>query len=305
MATSAHVAPAGAGEWHPLDRRARGRGLWRQARVSWPLASPAPAVRVGVSTHLTAFRGTPRLTRPRAWPGSHRGRLASGVTAQPIAELIAGENLRWRRVHGERRDARVRRADCAAMRVTPALDHRQPRLSPEIWLLAERESGSQPKTRFFYVNLPATAASPNWCALHISGGRLSNSIRAQVRAWPRSLRRAHLPGLAPSRRPDGGRIQLPTGRASAPRPASDLSARARHCPRDLHRVSLRPATSLPQTHEARAATKKMPDRVCGYAPRDDRGARGGAFVLSAWTRGGHARGPGGFRHSVGGVPTDG
>jgi SRSO17 transposase len=130
------------------DKRAF-RGLLHRLRLPYA---------VGVSMHLTAFRGTPRLTAPRTWPGSHRRRLAAGVTAQPIAELIAHENLPWRRVQWRnRRGARVRRAECAAMRVTPAMDHRQPRLTPEIWLLAEREVGSQPKTRFFYVNLPATA----------------------------------------------------------------------------------------------------------------------------------------------------
>lgn len=44
------------------------------------------------------------------------------------------------------------------MRVTPAIDHRHPRLPPEIWLLAEREIGPRSKTRFYYVHLPPTAA---------------------------------------------------------------------------------------------------------------------------------------------------
>ena len=144
------------------DKRAF-RGLLHRLRLPYA---------VGVSTHLTAFRGTPRLTGPRAWPGSHRRRLVAGVTARPIAELIASEDLRWRRVQWRnRRAAQVRSADCAAMRVTPALDHRQPRLSPEIWLLAEREGGSQPKTRFFYVNLPATAS-------------LAELVRFAHQRWP-------------------------------------------------------------------------------------------------------------------------
>lgn len=131
------------------DKRAF-RGLLHRLRLPYA---------VGVSTHLTAFRGSPRLTQPRALPGSHRRRLAPGVTARPIAELVANEKLRWRRVQWRNRHgARMRPAECAAMRVTPALDHRQPRLSPEIWLLVEREVGSTAKTRFFYVNLPATAS---------------------------------------------------------------------------------------------------------------------------------------------------
>jgi SRSO17 transposase len=131
------------------DKRAF-RGILHRLQLPYAL---------GVSTHLTAFRGTPRLTAPRTLPGSHRPRLAPGVRAWPITDLIANENLRWRRVQWRnRRDAPPRHAVCAAMRITPALDHRQPRLSPEIWLLAERESGTQPKTRYFYVNLPATAS---------------------------------------------------------------------------------------------------------------------------------------------------
>jgi SRSO17 transposase len=144
------------------DKRAF-RGILHRLRLPYA---------VGVSTHLTAFRGTPRLIGPRTWPGSHRRRLAAGMTARPIAELLTSEDLRWRRVQWRNRpDARVRSALCAAIRVTPALDHRQPRLSPEIWLLAEREGGSQPKTRFFYVNLPATAS-------------LAELVRFAHQRWP-------------------------------------------------------------------------------------------------------------------------
>lgn len=144
------------------DKRAF-RGLLHRLRLPYA---------VGVSTHLTAFRGTPRLTAPRASPGPHRRRLAAGVRAAPIAELIANENLRWRRVRWRnRRDARPRYADCAAMRITPALDSRQPRLLPEIWLLAERERAAQPKTRYFYVNLPKTAS-------------LAELVRFAHQRWP-------------------------------------------------------------------------------------------------------------------------
>ena len=42
--------------------------------------------------------------------------------------------------------------------MTPAIDHRHPRLSPEIWLVAEREAGPRPRIRFYYVNLPRSAS---------------------------------------------------------------------------------------------------------------------------------------------------
>ena len=38
---------------------------------------------LGVSSHLTACAGTPRLQEPRALAGSHRTRVAPGVTARP------------------------------------------------------------------------------------------------------------------------------------------------------------------------------------------------------------------------------
>ena len=114
---------------------------------------------VGVSTHLTAFLGTPRLQAPRSTPGPHKRHLAPGVAARPITDLMAAARPRWRCVRWRnRRSARQWTADCAAIRVTPALDHRHPRLSPEIWLLAEREVGPRSTTRFYYVNLPRTAS---------------------------------------------------------------------------------------------------------------------------------------------------
>jgi SRSO17 transposase len=125
------------------------RGLLHRLRLPYA---------VGVSSHLIAFAGTPRLTAPRAAPGSHQRRLAPGAAARPIAELMAAARPRWRRVRWRNRPGgRPRTAECAAIRVTPAIDHRHPRLPPEIWLLAERDVAPRAKTRFFYVNLPSTA----------------------------------------------------------------------------------------------------------------------------------------------------
>ena len=177
------------------DKRAF-RGLLHRLRLPYA---------VGVSTHLTAFRGTPRLTGPRAWPGSHRGRLAAGVAARPIAELVASADLRWRRVQWRnRREARVRRAECAAMRVTPALDHRQPRLSPEFGSSPTR--GRLPaQNRFFYINLPEGGLA-TLVALRASAG---NPIEQQYSESESasSLRRTHLSGRHITSS-DGHRLQL-------------------------------------------------------------------------------------------------
>jgi len=114
---------------------------------------------VGVSQHLRAFLGTPHVRGSRSAPGSHRRRLVAGETACTFADLLAAAAPRWRHIRWRNRhDGREWSAHCTAIRVTPTLDHRHPRLSPEIWLLAERERRAGAKPRFHYVNLPPTAS---------------------------------------------------------------------------------------------------------------------------------------------------
>lgn len=114
---------------------------------------------VGVSTHVKAFRGIPRLRGPRDLPGKHTTRLAAGVRAYKVNELITRAAPRWRRVRWRnRRDGQQWSVDCTAIRVTPNIDYRAPRLPPEIWLLAEREVSPTGRTRYYFVNLPATAS---------------------------------------------------------------------------------------------------------------------------------------------------
>ena len=117
---------------------------------------------VGVSSHVTVFfPGTPRLI----WRASpHHGRprkhptLAPGIQAQSVAKLAARQT-RWRRISWRnRREARQWTVECTALRVTPAHDWRHRRLVPEVWLLCERDLGDSPRTKFYFVNLPATAS---------------------------------------------------------------------------------------------------------------------------------------------------
>lgn len=112
---------------------------------------------VGVSSHLTAFVGTPRVRPPRA--GEKYPKLIGDLKARPISDVVHASRQRWHRIRWRNRTgARQRTADCLAVRVTPAIDHRHPRLSPEIWLLAQRDVGERGKTKFYFVNLPATAS---------------------------------------------------------------------------------------------------------------------------------------------------
>jgi SRSO17 transposase len=131
------------------------RGLLHRLRLPYA---------VGISSHLTVFLGTPPLQAPRPTP---RGRprkhpaLAAGVQTRPLAEAIVAAHARWRRIRWRNRpEARQWTVDCVAIRVTPAVDCRHRRLTPEIWLLAERDVGETPRTKFYFVNLPATASLP-------------------------------------------------------------------------------------------------------------------------------------------------
>jgi len=50
------------------------------------------------------------------------------------------------------------RARFCEIRVTPAHDWRERRLAPEVWLLCERDRGSEPRTKYFLVHLPSSAS---------------------------------------------------------------------------------------------------------------------------------------------------
>jgi SRSO17 transposase len=117
---------------------------------------------VGISSSHTVFLGTPRLQpsgsstrgRPRKYP-----KLATGAQTYRLGHALVAARGRWRRIRWRNRpDARQWTVDCVALRVTPAVDCRHRRLAPEIWLLAEREVGETPRTKFYFVNLPLTAS---------------------------------------------------------------------------------------------------------------------------------------------------
>jgi SRSO17 transposase len=116
---------------------------------------------VGISSHLTVFRDTPRLTWPPIFrqgrPRKHPA-LAGGVQAVSVAD-IAAAHKRWPRISWRnRREARRWTVQCVAIRVTPAHEWRHRRLAPEVWLLCERDLGDTPRTKYYFVNLPATAS---------------------------------------------------------------------------------------------------------------------------------------------------
>jgi SRSO17 transposase len=156
-----------------LIRRARAAGLhitavladaefgdvtaFRRALHRWGLPYA-----VGVSRHLTVFPGTPAVHVPANPPtGRPRSRLVLASHTAAIAVKALAETLprrAWRRVTWRNGTNRPWAARFAAVRVTPAHDWRDRRLAPEVWLLCEQDLGVTPRTKYFFVDLPATAS---------------------------------------------------------------------------------------------------------------------------------------------------
>jgi SRSO17 transposase len=118
---------------------------------------------LGVSSDLKVFRGTPRLEAPTPLIGKGRPRtrrvLAPGEQTITVAALVAAQPARaWRRVSWRNGTHPPWRAAFLAQRVTPGHDWRGRRLAPEVWVLAERDLGATPRTKYYLVDLPASAS---------------------------------------------------------------------------------------------------------------------------------------------------
>jgi SRSO17 transposase len=156
-----------------LIRRARAAGLqitgvladaefgdvttFRRALHRWGLPYA-----VGVSRHLTVFPGTPAVhVPPSPWTGRPRSQWVLVDDTRPIALSAVALTLpprAWRRVTWRNGANRPWAARFAALRVTPANEWRDRRLAPEVWLLCEQDLGATPRTKYFFINLPATAS---------------------------------------------------------------------------------------------------------------------------------------------------
>ncbi len=121
------------------------------------------AYALGVSSDLKVFLGTPRLAAPAPLIGMGRPRtrrvLAPGEQTITVAALVTAQPARvWRRVSWRNGTNAPWRAAFLALRVTPGHDWRHRRLAPEVWVLAERDLGATPRTKYYLVDLPSTAS---------------------------------------------------------------------------------------------------------------------------------------------------
>ncbi len=126
---------------------------------------------LGISSTLTAFRGTPEIQAPRPVRGPRqrrpRAKLVHPEQAPVAVATLAAElppdawhSITWR--HG---DNPPRSARCAALRVTPAQDWQHGRLAPDVWLLCERPDGPDEKAKYYFINLPGATALADMVAL--------------------------------------------------------------------------------------------------------------------------------------------
>jgi SRSO17 transposase len=157
-----------------LIRRARAAGLQLTAVVADAEFGDITAFRrllhqwrlpyaLGISHHLTVFRGTPAVHIP---PDPRTGRPRSqlvlvnrttdAITVRALALSLPARA--WRRVTWRNGTNPPRAARFAAVRVTPAQEWRNRRLAPEVWLLCEQDLGLTPRIKYYFVNLPPTAS---------------------------------------------------------------------------------------------------------------------------------------------------
>lgn len=120
---------------------------------------------LGISSTLSVFVGSPSLQPPATAAGRPgrphtRPTLPPGVTPRRVAaEVATWPRRQWRIVSWQNAPtARTWRARFAAIRVTPAHAWRQRTQAPEVWLLAERDLGATPRTKYYLVHLPITAS---------------------------------------------------------------------------------------------------------------------------------------------------
>ena len=95
---------------------------------------------LGISSHLTVFR--------EAGP--------SALAVRAVSEQLP--RTAWRVVTWRNGTNRPWKAQFATLRVTPAQRWPHRRRAPAVWLLCERDLGATPRTKYYFVALPATAS---------------------------------------------------------------------------------------------------------------------------------------------------
>lgn len=181
------------------------RAMLHRARLPYAL---------GITSQLSVFCGAAPLQPPPS-PRGCRGRPHTKYTLAPhtpppqrVADLVAAwPAAQWRTVTGRNRPhARSWSARFGAARVTPAHAWQRRPLDPEVWLLAERDRGATPRTKYYLVHLPASAtlrdlvhlAHQRW-AIEQQYLELKSELgfdHFEGRSWPGWQRHAVLTALA-------------------------------------------------------------------------------------------------------------
>ena len=174
---------------------------------------------LGMSSTSHGVSGRADVARPVHPPAASPGppALPAGVTPIAVQALVAS-GPRDSGAHPVAQCVRPRTwtGRFAAARVTPAHAWRQ-QLLPEIWLLAEQDTGARPM-KYYLIDLPAhdLVARARATGAPTLGDR-ATVPGAQGRAGPRSLRRPLAARLEPPRRADGVGVYVSADRTTASR----------------------------------------------------------------------------------------
>jgi hypothetical protein len=219
-----------------------------------------------MSSTLGCLCGRPRSSARRR--GRVVGRpgpadLPAGHTPCSVATLVATwpaaarRSITWRNAPA----ARAWSARFAAQRITPAHAWRRRHRAPEVWLLAERDRGATPRTKYYLVHLPATASPDLSSGSPINAGPSTAVSRTQRRTRPGSLRGPFAAGLQRHVALIAVAYTFCKSNASAACPVTSRSQRPRHPAGSPDRAPVCDAPALPPAH-AQAPASVTADRQC-------------------------------------------
>jgi len=182
-----------------LIRRARAAGLQLTGVVADAELGDITAFRrllhqwrlpyaLGISHHLTVFRGAPAVHIP---PDPRTGRPRSqlvmidrttaAITVRALALSLPARA--WRRMTWRNGTNRPWAARFAALRVTPANEWRNRRLAPEVWLLCEQDLGVTPASSTSSSISLRPRRSSSWFDSRTNDGRSSSNIKSSRPNW--------------------------------------------------------------------------------------------------------------------------
>lgn len=118
---------------------------------------------VAIKSGTSAFDKPPKFVVPgkRGHTGPPRTKMILAKDSpkpKTVAQIARGASARWRKVTWRKGSKSHLRAEFIALRVTPSMKWYRGQQQDECWLLCERPIGESEPTKFYFSNLPKSAA---------------------------------------------------------------------------------------------------------------------------------------------------